>query len=279
VDEIGLLRCGEPGEDAQVGKLTGEQVEGFIRDGFVYLPGAFPRSLADECRAFLWRETGLDADDPAGWTRPVIRLGGYGGPLFRAAANTEALTSAFDALVGVGRWFPRDGLGTFPIRFPHPDDPGDAGWHMESSFAAEGGEKWLLNVHSRERALLMLFLFSDIGPDDAPTRIKIGSHLDVPPFLLPHGHSGVNMFELCRTMDAAGKLDSPDRPVTLATGQPGDVYLCHPFLIHGAQPHRGAVPRFMAQPPLLPAVPFDVSGGQSPVERAIRLGLTENVGP
>jgi hypothetical protein len=40
------------------GALTEEQVEGFVRDGFVYLPSAFPRSLADECRAFLWAETG-----------------------------------------------------------------------------------------------------------------------------------------------------------------------------------------------------------------------------
>jgi hypothetical protein len=30
------------------------------------------------------------------------------------------------------------------------------------------------------------------------------------------------------------------------------VYLCHPFIVHSAQPHRGKTPRFMAQPPLLP---------------------------
>ena len=32
------------------------------------------------------------------------------------------LERVFDQLVGPGRWHPRDGLGTFPIRFPHPDD-------------------------------------------------------------------------------------------------------------------------------------------------------------
>jgi hypothetical protein len=32
----------------------------------------------------------------------------------------------------------------------------------------------------------------------------------------------------------------------------GTVYLCHPFLVHAAQIHRGSQPRFMAQPPLLP---------------------------
>jgi Phytanoyl-CoA dioxygenase (PhyH). len=229
--------------------LTADQIEQFVTDGFVHLPGAFPRSVADECRAFLWREAGLDPDDPATWTQPVIRLAGYGDKPFQQAANTPRLHSAFDELVGAGRWVPRNGLGTFPIRFPHPDDPGDTGWHMDASYTPEGEQGFWLNLRSRGRALLMLFLFSDVGIDDAPTRIKVGSHLDVPPFLAPAGEPGMDMFDLCKTMDEAGRLDSPDRPSALATGQAGDVYLCHPFLVHGAQPHCGTVPRFIAQPP------------------------------
>lgn len=245
-------------------------------DGFVHLPEAFPRSLADECRAFLWRATGLDPDDPTTWTKPVIRLDGYGHGPFQRAATTPRLHSAFDQLAGTGRWVPRQGLGTFPIRFPHPDDPGDAGWHMDGGYTPEGEHGFWLNLRSRGRALLMLFLFSDVSADDAPTRIKVGSHLDVPPFLEPAGERGVSMFELCQTMDAAGKLDSPDRPLALATGRAGDVYLCHPFLIHGAQSHFGTVPRFLAQPPLLPAGPLELDrrdGAYSPVERAVLLGL------
>jgi hypothetical protein len=38
--------------------LTVEEVERFVRDGFVYLPEAFPRALADACRAFLWASRG-----------------------------------------------------------------------------------------------------------------------------------------------------------------------------------------------------------------------------
>jgi hypothetical protein len=40
-----------------------------------------------------------------------------------------------------------------------------------------------VNVTSRGRALLMLFLFSDVGELDAPTRIRSGSHLDVAPLV------------------------------------------------------------------------------------------------
>jgi len=33
----------------------------------------------------------------------------------------------------------------------------------------------------------MLFLFSDVGEDDAPTRILVGSYLDAPRILEPAG--------------------------------------------------------------------------------------------
>lgn len=256
--------------------LTDEEIERFVADGFVRLPEAFPRELADECRAILWREIGLDPGDPATWTRPVVRLAGHGGAPFRRAATTARLHDAFDRLVGAGRWVPRDGLGTFPIRFPHPDDPGDAGWHLDAGWAPEGETQGRVSLRSRGRALLMLFLFSDVDEDSAPTRIKVGSHLDVPPFLEPAGEQGRAWLPLCAELDAAGVLDAPDRPTALATGRAGDVYLCHPFLIHAAQPHRGAAPKFMAQPPLVPVGRLELDradGAYSPVERAVRLGL------
>jgi hypothetical protein len=281
VNIIRLPRRGAPVKnrscaDDGTAVLTTEEVERFVADGFVCVPEAFPRALAEECRSFLWRETGLDPDDPGTWTRPVIRLGGYGTEPFRRAASTPRLHEAFDQLAGAGRWIARDGLGTFPIRFPHPGDPGDAGWHMEGSYTVEGEQGYWLNLRSRGRALLMLFLFSDTGPDDAPTRIKVGSHLDVPPFLEAAGERGMSCYAVCAAMDAAGKLDSPDRALALATGRAGDVYLCHPFLIHSAQPHRGREPRFMAQPPLMPTGLLELrreDGAYSPVERALRLAL------
>ena len=42
----------------------------------------------------------------------------------------------------------------------------------------------------RARGLLALFLFSDVGPDDALTRLMRGSHLAVPEFLAPNGEEG-----------------------------------------------------------------------------------------
>ena len=117
--------------------LSVAQIEHFIQNGFVKIENAFPRGLADEARSILWRDTGCDPDNASTWTRPVIRLGMYTQAPFVDAANTDILCEAFDQLVGAGRWLPCRSMGTFPIRFPSPDDPGDAGWHIDVSFGVQ----------------------------------------------------------------------------------------------------------------------------------------------
>ncbi|WNG27726.1 phytanoyl-CoA dioxygenase [Cystobacter fuscus] len=254
--------------------LSDAQVQRFIDEGFVRIDEAFPRQLADEARALLWRDTGCHPEDPSTWTRPVIRLDQYGQAPFVEAANTPILHQAFDQLVGPGRWAPRATLGTFPIRFPSSEDPGDAGWHIDVSFGTEEPDfmSWRANVTSRGRALLMLFLFSDVGEKDAPTRIRVGSHLEMARRLAPAGEAGLTLRELA----ANGFAETEALPEVLATGEAGTVYLCHPFLVHSAQPHHGTRPRFLAQPPLLPTQPLRLErpdGAYSPVERAIRDAL------
>lgn len=250
------------------------QIDRFIHDGFVRIDGAFPRHLADEARSILWRDTGCDPDDPSTWTKPVVRLNQYGQEPFVQAANTPVLHQAYDALVGPERWLPPAALGTFPVRFPSTDDPGDCGWHIDVSFGFSDPDflSWRANVTSKGRALLMLFLFSDIGEKDAPTRIRVGSHLEIARILAPAGEDGLTLGELA----ANGFAESADLPEVLATGEAGTVYLCHPFLVHSAQLHRGTKPRFLAQPPLLSKEPLllkRTEGAYSPVELAIRSAL------
>ncbi len=254
--------------------LTEDQVEQFINEGYVQLDNAFSPELAAAGRAILWRDTGCDPNDSSTWTRAVIRLGNYDQEPFKQAVNTPILHAAFNQLVGEGRWLPRNSLGTFPIRFRSDEEPGDTGWHVEASFPGDDPNNylaWRTNVYSKGRALLMLFLFSDVGEQDAPTRIRAGSHLDVARVLSPAGEKGLSFFEL-----AAQLTITEGRKDALATGKAGTVFLCHTFLVHAAQPHRGANPRFMAQPPLLPAGDFQIYGENkiySPVEIAIRKGL------
>lgn len=76
-------------------------------------------------------------------------------------------------------------------------------------------------------------------------------------------------------MELASKVNNlPTREEVYATGKAGTVYLCHPFLVHAAQAHRGTVPKFMAQPPLLLRGELTIAKSDidyTPVEEAIRL--------
>lgn len=255
--------------------LGKSQIERFVEDGFVRLDDAFSRELADKGREILWRETGCDPFNRSTWTRPVVWLGEQGQAPFREAANTPLLHAAFDQLVGKGRWVPRSSLGSFPVRFPSQTDTGDTGWHVDASFPGQNSQPdnyltWRVNVSSRGRALLMLFLFSDVGESDAPTRIRVGSHFAIARILAAAGEAGLTPTEI--------DFSATDHcPEVAATGMAGTVYLCHPFLVHAAQVNRGTQPRFMAQPPLIPARAFELDSGDttqdSPVVVAIRRGI------
>jgi hypothetical protein len=91
----------------------------------------------------------------------------------------------------------------------------------------------------------------------------------VPPFLAPYGEAGtLTDAELWRPSVLC-------RPVAHATGLAGDIYLCHPFMVHTATwPHRGATPRMIAQPAVHMPDGFALDGSDpSPVAKAIVAGL------
>jgi hypothetical protein len=254
--------------------LTRTDIDRFVSDGYLKLNGAFPRELADEARGILWRDTNCDPNDARTWTRSVIRLGYYHDVPFVKAANTECLREAFDALVGRGRWLPQGALGTFPVRFPSTETPGDTGWHVDPSFGYSDANfmNWRVNAFFKGRALLMLFLFSDVDEHDAPTRLRVGSHLDIARQLASAGDAGLTLQQLATN----NFEETAHGPEVVATGETGTVFLCHPFLVHAAQVHRGTRPRFMAQPPLLSHEPLRLErdrGDHSPVENAIRHAL------
>lgn len=255
-------------------ELSEQQITSFINDGFVKLENAFPVEIAEECRTILWNATQCDPFNPATWTEPVIRISELADEPFRIAANTPLLHNAFDQLVGKGNWLPRVTMGSFPVRFPTKQEAPDTGWHVDASFPGDeplNYLKWRINIRSKGRALLMLFLFSDTSEDDAPTRIRPGSHLDVAGILQPAGEEGLSFMELAQMLHLTN-----ERKEVIATGKAGTVFLCHPFIVHAAQSHRGHTPKFMAQPPLLPAAEFNLKRADNNycmVEKAILKGL------
>ncbi len=226
-----------------VGVLSGDQLAAFDRDGVVRLDAAFSADVAARCCAHLWPQLRQRPDDPSTWTEPSVRLMDHDDPAFFEAGQSERLLDAVAEVFGPDAESLPVISGTSVIRFPVAADPTDAGWHIDGSFL--GGDGWFwANHQSRNRAGLLLVLLTDTGPDDAPTRIRVGSHRVMADALAPYGEAG------------RSSLDPPpdevhDLPLALATGRAGDVHLCHPFLVHAAQAHRGTRPRVLAQPPVL----------------------------
>ena len=253
--------------------LTESDIGDFERDGFVPLRGAIPGNVVLACQHEIdeaLRARGVDPSDSTTWAAPVIRFGCPESEAFARAGTQPRLWACYDQLLGPGTWWHREGVGgTIPVRFPHDDDPGDAGWHIDGSFDVDG-EYWV-NLRSKQRGLLVLFLFSDVGEHDAPTELKVGSHLDVPELLEPFGDTGVFFAAVAKDLP----VHTFERSSAFATGQAGDAFVCHPFLVHRATwPHRGARPRAIAQPAVAINEPFRLDyDAACPVERAILAGL------
>lgn len=252
--------------------LNHNQIQSFITDGFIRIDNAFSADIAAEARNILWKDIKADPHDSATWTQPVVWLGMYTQESFIKAANTPILKSAFDQLVGKDNWLPCMSMGSFPVRFPSETDTGDGGWHVDAGFPGEDPAdyfNWRINIKSKGRALLMLFLFSEVEECDAPTRILKGSHLEVAKILQPYGDAGLSFMELATRL-----TELPEGNTVLATGKAGTVYLCHPFLVHGAQRNCGTQPKFMAQPPLFLKNDLNVDDTGSPVEKAIKMAIS-----
>jgi hypothetical protein len=150
-------------------------------------------------------------------------------PLFAAAGTQPPLWSAYDQLLGFDSWRRRQGVGgSIPVRFLRADDPGDAGWHISGSFELEG-DYWV-NVRSKERGLLVLLLLSDVSARDAPTELKFGPHLDVLKLLEGWGDVDLSFANASRRLPTR----TLERQSALATDRAGDVFVCHPFLVHRA---------------------------------------------
>lgn len=254
--------------------LNKQEIEQFIQNGYVRIDHAFSKELADAALELLWKDLPCDRHDPTTWKEPVIRLGMYTDEPFISSLNTPKLVTAYNQLVGEQKWIPCRSVGTFPVRFPSEKAPMDTGKHVDVSFPGADPNnyfEWRANINSKSRALLLLALYSDVSENDAPTVLLEGSHGDIARLLAPQGDTGLSFMEIAHKLE-----ELPKRKEVLATGKAGTVYLCHPFLVHAAQAHRGNTPKFMAQPPLLLRGELKIANletGFAPVEQAIRLAL------
>jgi hypothetical protein len=245
--------------------LTPDQIEQFVELGYVRVPQVFSRDVAAAAREFLWRRIELSPDEPSGWSKPVVHLQESfdTGPF--AAALTPRFWNICDDVMGEGRWEPISWLGWWPVSFPgfaggRWKAP-TAGWHVD-------GQQFHHHVNSRDQGLLPIFLFSDIEPGDGGTAISVGSHQIAARVLADAEPDGLSVYELARRVGSY-----PREQVLEATGQAGDVFVLHPFMLHARSMNIGQRVRFICNPCISLREPMklerDAATEYSAVERAI----------
>lgn len=233
-------------------------VDSFIADGFVRVPGAVSSVLAREIR----RQASLLMDEEPSEAWRLGQSSVYDLPVLNEAL-TPAVREAFDVLMGNRRWHLAANWG-FPTRFPGPLKPR---WHID-------GDWFTHHLTSGEQVLTPIFLWSDVDDHDGPTLLEVGSHRWVARLLAGREPDGVPGPEIVQVIDAAAKPEA----VVVATGEAGDVIVCHPFLAHTINPAGPATePRFISNVCVHGYGPLQLSakGDSSPVEVAIRQALDD----
>jgi hypothetical protein len=251
--------------------LSAEQVESFVANGYVRLPGCF---TAEDARPWLdeaWVRLGYDPGDPGTWAEQRVHM-----PSLRrvdvAAFAPDVWGAACQLLGGEERivtpytwgngFIANLGLGADrPWQAPSPDAPG---WHKDGDFFRHF-------LDSPEQGLLTIVLWSDIeerggGTFIAPDSVGPVARLLAarPEGILPDDFPYDDLIGQCeRFLEITGAL--------------GDVVLMHPYMLHAvSQNHRGTA-RFITNPPIALREPMDFDrddpAEHSAVERAVLRAL------
>jgi hypothetical protein len=233
--------------------LTDSDVDQFLAKGFVAVRGCFSRAAAEEFTRPVWDRLGYAADDPSTWAEPVIHLAGRQRLDVRDFAP-KAWAAVCDLVGGEERISadrPYVWSDSFIVNLWQgadepwaPAAPTSPGWHKDGDFFRHF-------LDSPEQGLLTLVLWSDVRHQGGATFVAADSVAPV----------------------AFADLIAPCREFVEATGEAGDVYLLHPYILHAKSQNVLRLPRIITNPPLTLAEPmrFDRSDPSelSLVERAV----------
>src|SRR5579864_8141562 len=206
-------------------RLTAEQWEQFVTQGYIVLRGVFPR---EDSLAWVEAEctrAGFDLEDPSTWTQPYARI-----PTERREPLMTYAPSAWEAacalMGGVERVVGRTSISLFALNLAEGADrpftassPESPGWHKD-------GWHFRHFLDSYEQGLLGIPLMTDVLPHGGATFIAAGSVGPVARFLAKHPEGVLPDGFPTQELLAEGC------PFLEATGEAGDFYLLHPYLLH-----------------------------------------------
>ena len=252
--------------------LSADDLESFTDLGWCKVERAFDEDAAAAARAVVWERLaarkGIRQDDPSTWPEFYDPEEHIDAPEV-VACFTDRLATAIEELVGVGRWAGRRRWGLWPINFSLGGDRPWAlplqGWHIDGNWFRH-------TLDCPRQGLLVIGLFSDVGPQGGGTLLAQGSHKRTARVLAKHpdGLTHRQVFDEV--------LSEPIGDIVEATGRAGDVYLGHPWLFHTRNMNKSGRPRFMSNTEAGLHAPMSfrrADGAYSVLERSILRALEE----
>lgn len=283
-------------------KLSEEDLAHFLKHGWVKIPSCFDRVTADKFTSSLWSRLGI-SDDKSTWSSPDLQKFLNAGRINMPSINKypakelapKAWSGICQLLGGEEHISPEhttwnDGL---IVNFGTPEGenkdirPQDLkGWHVDGDF-------FVHYLDSPEQALLVIPLFTDIrigggGTFICPPAIKlVAQYLYDNPAGVSHRFTprgdpsfsredGLTWFN---TLAAS----MPDDAFVECTGQVGDVFLLHPFMLHSASNNKLRELRIITNPPVSLREPFQLQrddGAYTAVEQKTlnEVGMPKGIG-
>ncbi|HXX68394.1 MAG TPA: hypothetical protein VEK07_14490 [Polyangiaceae bacterium] len=254
--------------------LSESEVEHFVRRGFVRVRGCFGRELAHEWTTDACERLYCSLDDSSTWSVGRIRSPESLRVSFESIAP-KAWQAACELVGGADRVLSPCTWGNdFTINFGHK---GDLAWHPPSRIVRDyqiwhkDGDFFRHFLDSPEQGLLVIAIFSDIQQRGGATALACDSVPRIASFLAEHPE-GV----LPRGFPEKEIVARCDDFVE-ATGDAGDVYLMHPFMLHTWSVNESGKARFIINPPVTLRDPMCFSrpsaADHSPVERTVLRAL------
>jgi len=238
--------------------LNAQELAVFARDGIVKVPSAFSADDAARMRDVLWAELatrhGIDRDDRSTWTtvRPT-RLKNTKTNRVANAILGPPLRSALDSLLGEWTVPPHQGQVLVTLPTGEPWAVPHRQWHTDLGFDLPADDLVAVKIWA---------LLGDLEPGGGGTPQVAGSHRVIARHLTTTSERDFttirdqvlrsdpwlrDLTTAGRTTDPMVEADLDGLPVRVVelTGQAGDVYLTHPWILHSIAPNANDTPRMM----------------------------------
>ena len=245
--------------------LTEAEKEQFRNHGYLRLKNCFTKEQADWVIDGVWTRLGMDPNDKSTWSAERTNM-----PHHKTFDMAEFAPKAWAAICelcgGEDRVDPNSrqwkdslivNLGTAEREGEHVAPQALPGWHVDGDF-------FIHYLDSPEQALLVTPMWSNVVPSGGGTVIcpeaipKVAKHLhDHPEGVSPWMAAREDpVFKMEKGLNWFSETIQPLNDFVEVTGDVGDVFLCHPLMMHSATTNPLRQIRIITNPPVSVKEPF-----------------------